>query len=127
MKKIICIFIILLLLTGCNKDVSIKKGIVMDERYKIIKVEFFGENEKKLDANGKIIGFGMYGNAEINKSENIKKMKVAYKTYSYIEKEMVTKMGTYKESQYMIINDLKEDNYEWIEFDSANCVILHMK
>lgn len=125
--RIFILFLLLLssLLVGCENYDSAQERKIKNEHHKIIAVEFYGENEKKLDANGKIIGFGMYGDAKISQHENVKKVKIAYKrVYSNGTSEI--DMETYDESHYIIINDLQGRDYEWIEFDGGGCVILYM-
>lgn len=142
MKKIILLLCIMsLLFTGCkSSSISLFCSAADDEKmlqaevFKIIKYEFYGEDEKVQNANGKIIGFGIYGNGEYESKENIKKIKIAYNypiitagwPYNHF-KGCKVEFQVFEESQYIIVDDLKGKNYNWVEFKDNYTAILHIR
>lgn len=133
-KIVTFLLVVLFLISGCQSEELTKKKEENDKIYEIVKYEFYGENEEKIDADGNIIGFGLYANGEYTKRGNVKKIKILYKKPNYFFGEgyigFDLELISFEEEKFIIVNDLYDKNYNWIEFDYSQAIrkaILHIK
>ncbi len=127
------LFVFLFLFSGCQSEEITKQKEKADQIYEIVKYEFYGENEEKIDADGNIIGLGLYADGKYTKRGNIKKIKILYRQPMYSFGDYIgfdLDLISLEEERFIIVNDLYGKNYNWVEFDYSQAIkkaILHIK